>query len=91
MTGVSARFELTNLLPEDVSPVVVWLASDASANVSGYVIHARGGQISLFSIPAPERVIQKKGRWTLDELDAIVPVVLTTGLVNPAPPAPAKG
>ena len=90
-TGISTRFEVTNLMPEDVAPVVVWLASDASANVSGYVIHARGGQIALYSIPAPERVIQKKGRWTLDELDAIVPVALTVGLINPAPPAPAKG
>jgi hypothetical protein len=38
------------------------------------------------SLPRPEKTIYKEGRWTLDELDEIVPVTLAEGLVNPAPP-----
>jgi len=74
--------------PDDVAPMVVYLASDAAANINGYCFGAAGGQFSLYANPAPMKSIHKMGRWTLDELDRIIPRTLAAGLVNPAPPAP---
>jgi hypothetical protein len=33
------------------------------------------------------RSIHKNGRWTLDELDDLIPISLAAGLTNPMPAA----
>ena len=76
--------------PEDVAPMVVWLATDAAANVNGCIFAVSGGQVALLHHPTPEKSIHKDGRWTLDELDKILPTTLLPGLVNPSPPQTAK-
>jgi NAD(P)-dependent dehydrogenase (short-subunit alcohol dehydrogenase family) len=81
-----ALARLDELKPEDVAPMVVFLASDQAANVNGQFILCAGGSISLVSQPRPVKTIFKpEGRWTLDELDEIVPLTLAEELVNPAP------
>jgi NAD(P)-dependent dehydrogenase (short-subunit alcohol dehydrogenase family) len=75
--------------PEDVAPLVCYLATDQAANVNGRIFYASGGNISLFSNPEPIRSLYKIGRWTMDELMTLAPRSLTQGLVNPAPPQPA--
>ncbi len=82
--------ETEKLKPEDVSPLVVFLASDDAADINGYVFGVAGGTISLYSIPTPIKTVIKEGRWTVDELSAVVPKTLAAGLVNPSPPAPPK-
>ena len=72
--------------PEDVAPIVVYLCTDAAANINGCTVGASGGTISLYTVPVPARSIYKAGRWTLDELLNIVPTSLAAGLVNPSPP-----
>ncbi|GIW43693.1 MAG: 3-hydroxyacyl-CoA dehydrogenase [Candidatus Binatia bacterium] len=87
-----ALARLEELKPEDVAPMVVFLASDHAANVNGQFFLCAGGSISLLSQPRPVKTIFKPdGRWTLDELDRIVPATLAEGLVNPAPPRPETG
>ncbi len=82
-----ALVRLEELKPEDVAPMVVFLASDHAANVNGQFFLVAGSSISLLSQPRPVKTIFKADdRWTLDELDAIVPQTLAEGLVNPAPP-----
>ncbi len=76
--------------PDDVAPIVVFLATDAAANINGYVFGARGGRIDLHANPVPIKSIFKNGRWTLDELLRIMPTTLAADLVNPAPPQPPK-
>jgi len=76
--------------PEDVAPIVVWLASDAAANINGCTFGSSGGQISLHTDPVPIKSIHKTERWTLDELDRTMPTTLAAGLVNPSPPQPPK-
>jgi len=76
--------------PDDVAPMVVWLASDAAAHINGYCFGAAGGNFSLYANPVPAKTIHKMGRWTLDELDRIMPTTLARGLINPSPPAPPK-
>jgi NAD(P)-dependent dehydrogenase (short-subunit alcohol dehydrogenase family) len=77
---------LEQLQPEDVAPMVVFLASDHASNVNGQFFLCAGGSISLVSLPRPVKTIYTSGRWTLDELDELVPFTLAEGLVNPAPP-----
>jgi NAD(P)-dependent dehydrogenase (short-subunit alcohol dehydrogenase family) len=71
--------------PDDVAPIVVFLATDAAANINGCTFGAAGGRIALHTDPVPVKSIYKDGRWTLDELMNIVPRSLTNEVRNPAP------
>lgn len=78
---------------EDVTPIVVYLASDRAANINGQIFFASGGRISLYGAPTQIKTIYKKGRWSFEELASVMPGSLASGLVNPAPlklPASAK-
>jgi NAD(P)-dependent dehydrogenase (short-subunit alcohol dehydrogenase family) len=81
---VIARVEQTK--PEDIAPLVVWLASDDSANVNGRTFYVETGKVSLYSEPVEEKAIVKVGGWTIDELFNFMPTTLAVGLVNPALP-----
>lgn len=72
--------------PEDIAPLVVWLASDASANVNGRNFFVQTGRVALYSEPIQERMIMKKVGFTIDELFDMMPTTLAQGLKNPAPP-----
>jgi len=82
----SALRQLENLQPEDVAPMVAFLASDFAAGVNGQFFLCAGTSYALLSQPRAEKTLYKEGRWTLDELDELVPVTLAEGLKNPAPP-----
>ncbi len=82
----SALRQLENLTPEDVAPMVAFLASDFAANVNGQIFLCAGTSYSLLALPRAEKTIYKEGRWSLDELDEIVPQTLAEGVKNPAPP-----
>ena len=75
-----------NREPDDVAPMVVWLASDEAKDVNGYVFHCQGGSISLMNNPTEERSMRKNGRWTVEEIDAVFPGTLGMDMGNPAPP-----
>jgi NAD(P)-dependent dehydrogenase (short-subunit alcohol dehydrogenase family) len=78
------------MAPELVAPLVVWLATDAAANVNGRDFLVGGSEISLMSLPERERTIYHEGGFNLDVLDRIFSSTLGSGLRNPAPPQPAK-
>jgi len=82
--------KMEQLLPEDVSPFVVYLATDEAANINGCVFSVQGGEIGIYPDPVLTRIIHKEGRWSVDELIDIMPRTIAKDLVNPAPPAPAK-
>ena len=71
--------------PDDVAPMVTWLASDEAAHVNGQVFHVTEGLVTLLNEPEPVKTIQKDGKWTVDELIRVVPVTLGFELFNPAP------
>ncbi|MDM8000634.1 MAG: SDR family oxidoreductase [Dehalococcoidia bacterium] len=78
-------------LPEEIAPFVVFLATDAAANINGCTFHVAGSQISLMSDPVITKTIYNKtGAFTLDDLLAVVPATLAFGLVNPSPPQSGK-
>ncbi len=71
--------------PEHVAPMVVWLCTDAAAGVSGNIFHCTGNRVSLMNHPVAHRSIHKDGRWTVEELAAVVPETIGMDLINPAP------
>ena len=77
-SGIQANSAVTplelNRDPEDVAPMVAWLASEEASEVNGHVFHCQGGQISLMSNPAEERTLRKNGRWTVEEINAMFSV-----------------
>jgi len=81
--------QMESAVPEMVAPLVVYLCTDAAADVNGYDFLSGNGQIGIFSQPVVTAQIEKAGVWTLDELMDIMPQKITKGLVNPAPPKPA--
>jgi NAD(P)-dependent dehydrogenase (short-subunit alcohol dehydrogenase family) len=83
---VMARFE--QMKPEDIAPLVVWLASDDAANVNGRTFYVERGRIGLYSEPVLEKQMVKVGGWTIDELFMFMPAAMTKDLVNPDPPQP---
>jgi NAD(P)-dependent dehydrogenase (short-subunit alcohol dehydrogenase family) len=54
--------------PEDVAGLVVYLASDASAGVTGQCIGIGGDRLSLWSHPAEVRSAFRDGGWSADAI-----------------------
>ncbi|MEU2776404.1 SDR family oxidoreductase [Streptomyces sp. NPDC007162] len=52
------------MAPENVSPLVVWLASAACAGVTGRVFEAEGGRITVMEGWRPGPTADKGARWT---------------------------
>ncbi|MCY0922795.1 SDR family oxidoreductase [Streptomyces sp. H27-G5] len=59
-----AAGEFDAMAPENVSPLVVWLGSDASAGVSGRVFEAEGGRITVMQGWRPGPTAERGERWT---------------------------
>jgi NAD(P)-dependent dehydrogenase (short-subunit alcohol dehydrogenase family) len=56
--------------PENVSPLVAYLASPAAANVSGQVFVVYGRMIDVVQGPGVDRHFEIDERWTPDRVDA---------------------
>ena len=66
--------------PESIAPLIVFLASDAAAGVSGSVFHIKGGNIGLYSEPEIKKCMEKsEGWWTVGELMERLPKTLLEG------------
>jgi 3-oxoacyl-[acyl-carrier protein] reductase len=68
--------------PAKISPMVVWLCTDAASGVNGRTFHVGGDTISRLSEPQRERVLTNPQGWTLDDLDRIAPTHLVDDLTN---------
>ncbi len=58
--------------PDNIAPIVAYLASTASDWLTGQVIGARGYEVQLFNKPAPIRHIASDGPWEPDRLAELV-------------------
>ena len=76
--------------PANNAPKAVYLCSEAAGNITGQVIGISGWQTTLLSPRHVIRSIHKNGRWTLDELDSLIPISLGADLRNPVPPQPPR-
>jgi NAD(P)-dependent dehydrogenase (short-subunit alcohol dehydrogenase family) len=69
--------------PDNVAPLVVYLASDAAQNVNGQVFHSYGYSYTLLEQPHAVRSIKSDGRWDPEELARIFPETLGANLKQP--------
>lgn len=53
---------------EDVAPLLVFLASDRAANITGQCIGIGGDKLSLWSHPQEIRVAYNNGGWTAEDI-----------------------
>lgn len=67
---VQVRREHALGMPEDCAPLVVFLASEASAGVTGQAIGIGGDRLTLYSHSAELAVAYKDGGWTAEGIAA---------------------
>ncbi|MFF8653349.1 SDR family oxidoreductase [Streptomyces huasconensis] len=75
------------MAPENVSPLVVWLGSAASAGVTGRVFEAEAGRITVMEGWRPGPTADKGARWTPAEAGETARKLLT----DARPPGPVYG
>jgi 3-oxoacyl-[acyl-carrier protein] reductase len=68
--------------PAKISPMVVWLCTDAARGINGRTFHIAGDTITRLSEPDRERVITNADGWTLDALDRVATTHLVDDLTN---------
>jgi len=70
--------------PENVAPLVVWLGSEASGQVTGQVFESQGGRISLADGWRTGTTEDKGSRWQVQEIGPVIERLLAQA------PAPQK-
>ena len=75
------------MAPENVSPLVAWLASSESAHVTGRVFEVEGGQVGIATGYQHGPTVDKGARWDPAELTPVIDDLLAQA---PAP-APVYG
>jgi NAD(P)-dependent dehydrogenase (short-subunit alcohol dehydrogenase family) len=58
------------LAPENIAPMVAYLASDDAAHITGQVFGVQGGLVQLYQGWTPVSEVSKAGRWSPAELGA---------------------
>jgi NAD(P)-dependent dehydrogenase (short-subunit alcohol dehydrogenase family) len=78
--------------PDDVAPMVGYLASDFAGNVNGQFFYVYGKSVSLMSQPRlAASIVKTEGFFSVDELRELMPQRVIKGVVNPAPARSANG
>ncbi len=82
------------MTPEQIAPLVAFLVADSAKEVNGQTFAVRGTEITLFSVPSPERAIHRAGGWTVDALAEQLPETFKRDfapLVSGSPKPPQSG
>ncbi len=63
--------------PEDIAPVVVFLATDRAKEITGKFIYVCAGDVCIFpqpcELPGENIFVRKMDKWTVDELTEVFP------------------
>ena len=68
--------------PEEIAPVVSWLASPASEGITGQIFHVAGGLVGIMQQPAVIRSFKKATLWEQEDLDRVMPVLVEARNAN---------
>jgi NAD(P)-dependent dehydrogenase (short-subunit alcohol dehydrogenase family) len=70
-----------NTQPEYTVPIIVYLASDNAAKITGQYFYTCGGDICVYGrplqLPGPHAFLHKADKWTFEELDDIIPTMIS--------------
>jgi NAD(P)-dependent dehydrogenase (short-subunit alcohol dehydrogenase family) len=69
--------------PDNIAPIVAYLASEASDWLTGRVIGASGYDVSLYSNPEPIRQLSAPQRWSVEQLATQVERVFKPVVTKP--------
>jgi NAD(P)-dependent dehydrogenase (short-subunit alcohol dehydrogenase family) len=75
------------MAPENVSPLVAWLASPQSAHVTGRVFEVEGGKLGIATGYQHGPTVDKRARWEPSELTPVIDDLLAQAPI----PAPVYG
>ena len=79
----------TEFDPDNVAPIVAYLATEDSGYISGQFIGIQGYSLHLYSQAEAVRILKTDHRWKHDELFDLFPKTIGEGLTPPPlPPAP---
>jgi NAD(P)-dependent dehydrogenase (short-subunit alcohol dehydrogenase family) len=76
MRGRGVDPETVRRGPEEIAPVVAWLASPAAQDITGQIFHVAGGLVGIMQQPAVIRSFQNEHLWKIDELDRVMPALM---------------
>jgi NAD(P)-dependent dehydrogenase (short-subunit alcohol dehydrogenase family) len=79
---MSAPGEFDPAAPENVAPLVVWLASASARGITGRVFNVRGGTISVAEGWHAGPRIDKGARWNPADLDDVIPALVDKAQPN---------
>jgi len=74
--------------PDNVAPLVAYLASERSGWITGRIVHAAGYEVALYNNPEPVIRLVGAGPWSLDTLAEQVERSFRPKLGHPAPGRP---
>lgn len=73
------------LAPENIAPLVAYLASDDASGITGQVFGVRGGNISLLQGWTPAKVIEREDRWEPADLAQAMEELIPGKQIQPDP------
>jgi NAD(P)-dependent dehydrogenase (short-subunit alcohol dehydrogenase family) len=66
--------------PQQIAPVVTWLASEAAKDLTAQIVHVSRGSVAIMQQPALIRSFKSEKLWTLSQLDQLMPKLLEAKL-----------
>ncbi len=91
--GLAQRDQTMTMLrdPEDIAPMVVYLASDDAWWINGHIFMVYGGTIGWYPIPEPAKKMETDGRWTPEQIaQQIKPKLFDADFISRAVPNPEE-
>ncbi|TDB87457.1 SDR family NAD(P)-dependent oxidoreductase [Actinomadura sp. KC216] len=79
---MAARDDFDPFAPENIAPLVAWLAGSGSKDVTGRVFNVHGGRISVLEGWNEGPVVDKGQRWDPEELAAVMPELVARARAN---------
>jgi NAD(P)-dependent dehydrogenase (short-subunit alcohol dehydrogenase family) len=59
--------------PQQIAPVVTWLASEAAKDLTAQIVHVSRGAVGIMQQPAIIRSFKSEALWTMAQLDQVMP------------------